>query len=569
MTNRITVAFRLAAFCAIGGLVHAQGRGGADWTTGGFDAQRTAWVRNDPRISVETMLKPGEFGPFKFLWKLKLEHDPKAAPALTEPVLLDRIVGFRGFKSIAYVATASETVHAVDIDFGITLWKYHINYTASPPPITVPTPQCPGGLTAALSRPTNFAPMTLAAGGRGGGGRGGRAGGGVGEPGKGAITLATAGQARGGGPALPGAPAQLPGAPGAVPGSAAAAAGVVPGGLPGGARQGGPGGGGGGGGGSPFIPGNDAAYVVGSDGYLHALNIQNGWDNMTPALFLPANTRAQGLIIASAPGGSDAVAYAATTRGCGSQPDAIWAMDLASPQKTVVAFKAGGATIAGSAGPALGQDGTVYAATTDGSALLSSSLIALEPKTLKLKASTSVSKEGFSSSPLVFEWKGRDAVVVAGANQVFVFDSVSLQGGPIATASIGNGTYEKGALVSWLDAQSTRWIAVPSSQRIETFKVIEQEGKVSLQAGWTSRAIAAPLRPLVINGVLFALASGSPKAPAVLYAMEAATGKELWNSGKTITTSVSGRGALSGGQGNVYVPGADGVLYAFGFEIEK
>ena len=28
-------------------------------------------------------------------------------------------------------------------------------------------------------------------------------------------------------------------------------------------------------------------------------------------------------------------------------------------------------------------------------------------------------------------------------------------------------------------------------------------------------------------------------------------------------------GGLSGGQGNVYVPGSDGTLYAFGFEIEK
>src|SRR5439155_3912620 len=182
-----------------------------------------------------------------------------------------------------------------------------------------------------------------------------------------------------------------PGA-GTVPGSAAAAAGITPGGLPGGARAGG--GGGGGFGGGSFVPGADAAYVVGSDGYLHALNISNGWDNMTPALFLPANTRAVGLIVAN---GTDrrAVAYAATTHGCGSQPDAVWAMDLASPQKTVVAFKAGGATIAGRSGPTLGRDGAVYVATKDGSSPLSNSVIALEPKTLKLKGSASVAKADF------------------------------------------------------------------------------------------------------------------------------------------------------------------------------
>jgi hypothetical protein len=86
------------------------------------------------------------------------------------------------------------------------------------------------------------------------------------------------------------------------------------------------------------VPGGDAAYVVGSDGYLHALNVQNGWDSMPPALFLPANTRAAGLIVATAADGSG-VAYAATTRGCGSQPDAVWAMDLASPERTVSAFQ--------------------------------------------------------------------------------------------------------------------------------------------------------------------------------------------------------------------------------------
>ena len=355
-----------------------------------------------------------------------------------------------------------------------------------------------------------------------------------------------------------------PGLPGAntVPGSAAAAAGAQPGGLPGAARGGG---GGGGGGGGAFVPGADAAYAVGSDGYLHALNVSNGWDNMTPALFLPANTRATGLIVVTGADGG-AVAYAATTRGCGSQADAVWAMDLGSPQKTVVAFNAGGATIAGTASPTLGRDGTVYVATTAGSTPMSNAVIALEPKTLKLKASVTVPKADFSSSPLVVQWKGKDAVVAAGGGTLFVFDS-ALQGGPIASASYGSGTFETGALVSWTDAQGTPWIAVPTERAIATFKVVEQDGKVSLQPGWTSRAIAAPLKPLVINGILFAASSGTRAAPAVLYAIDAASGKELWTSGKTITSAA--RGGLSGGGGNVYVPGADGTLFAFGFDIEK
>jgi hypothetical protein len=561
--SKRTVVLAVCA-AAASSLLHAQGRGGVEWTTGSYDAQRTASIKNDPRISVQTMQKPGEFGAFKFLWKLKLEYEPKAATALTQPILLDRIIGFRGFKSIAFVGTQSETVHAIDIDMGAPLWKYHINYSASPPPVLNVTSSCPGGLVAPLARPTAIAPAAAGAGGGGGGfGRGGRSGGGVGEPGKGAVTLATAGQLRGGGPGGPGGRA---GAPGAAPGSAAAAAGNTPGGLPPGAR--GAGGGGGGFGGGPFVPGNDAAYVVGSDGFLHALNVQNGADLMPPTLFVPPNTRAAGLLVANLPDGGGAVAYAATTNGCGGQPDAVWAMELGSEKKDVVAFQPKDANIAGNAGFTIGRDGTVYVTTTSGSSPNSNQLIALEPKTLKQKASATVAGADFNSSPLVFALKDNDIIAATGSGKLYLFDSAALASGPIATVAVaGTDKFDPGALASWEDAQNARWIAVPSARGVVTFKVANDGGKLGLQPGWTSRDIPSPLPPLVVNGVLFAASGGSKAVPAVLYAIDASTGKDLWNSMRTITTSV--RGGLSAGQGNVYVPGADSTLYAFGFAIEK
>src|SRR5206468_10403250 len=146
MTRQLSGVLVVALCGAIAtSILHAQGRGGSEWTTGGYDAQRTASIKTDPRISVQAMQKPGDFGGFKFLWKLKLEYDPKAATALTQPILLDRIIGFRGFKSIAFVGTQGETVHAIDIDLGTPLWKYHINYSASPPPMLNVTTDCPGG----------------------------------------------------------------------------------------------------------------------------------------------------------------------------------------------------------------------------------------------------------------------------------------------------------------------------------------------------------------------------------------------------------------------------------------
>jgi hypothetical protein len=480
-------------------------------------------------------------------------------------VLIDRIIGFRGFKSIAYVATQSETVHAIDYDFGTTLWKYHVNYTASPPPVVLGTVECPAGMSAALSRPTAFAPSTVAGRG-GGGGRGGRSGGGVGEPGRGATTLATAGQGRGAAAPAPNAPAGAPGAAGgAVPGSAAAAAGNQPGGLPGGARQGGPvAGGGGGGRGGPFRPGDDAAYAVGSDGFLHALNIQNGWDNMTPALFVPSNTHVAGLIVATSDEG--AVAYAATTNRCGSQPDAVWAMDLGKPEKPVTAFKIGEATIAGSAGPAIGKDGTVYLATAGGSAAESSSVFALEAKTLKQKAALKVPGVNFTSSPVVISWKDKDVVLVGGSGKLFVLDPANLSGGPIATSTAGVDA-TNGALTTWTDSASLRWVAVSTANGIATFKLAEQDGKPVFQPGWTSAAIAAPLAPLVVNGVLFTASSGTKAAPGVVYGFDAGGGKQLWTSGRTVTTTI--KGSLSAGGGTLFVPGSDSTLYAFGFEIEK
>lgn len=563
MNTQLARALALSACAAVTStFLQAQGRGGAEWTTGSYDAQRTASIKNDPRISVQSMQKPGDFGSFKFLWKLKLEYEPKAATALTQPILLDRIIGFRGFKSIAFVGTQSETVHAIDIDMGTPLWKYHINYSASPPPVLNVTTDCPGGLIAPLSRPTAIAPPAAGSGFGGGFGRGGQSGGGVGEPGKGAVTLATAGQARGGRAGAAGGAGGRAGARGAVPGSAAAAAGNVPGGLPPGAR-----GGGGGFGGGPFVPGNDAAYVVGSDGFLHALNVQNGADLMPATLFLPPNTRAAGLLVASEPDGG-AVAYAATTHGCGSQPDGVWAMELGSEKDDVVAFQAKDANIAGSTGFTLGRDGTVYLTTTAGSSPMSNQLIALEPKTLKQKAAATVTGANFNSSPLVFSIHDKDFIAATGRGKLYLFDSTSLASGPIATVTVpGTEKFEAGALASWQDPQNTQWIAVPSSRGVVTFKVAESGGKISVQPGWTSRDIAAPLPPLVVNGVLFVASSGTKAAPSVLYAIDASNGKDLWNSMRTITTSV--HGGLSAGQGNVYVPGADGTLYAFGFAIEK
>jgi outer membrane protein assembly factor BamB len=86
--------------------------------------------------------------------------------------------------------------------------------------------------------------------------------------------------------------------------------------------------------------------------------------------------------------------------------------------------------------------------------------------------------------------------------------------------------------------------------------------------------------PAIVNGVVFALSTGEDRGsgsaaervqrskPAVLYALDAATGKELWSSGTTITSFVHGVGP-SAGDGQVYVVTHDSTVYTFGIPLER
>jgi len=88
-----------------------------------------------------------------------------------------------------------------------------------------------------------------------------------------------------------------------------------------------------------------------------------------------------------------------------------------------------------------------------------------------------------------------------------------------------------------------RWLLVPVSGRLPAnlgasenggvssgailaVKISHQTGTFSIQPAWTSENIAAPLTPIVVNGVVFA-ASGPTNAPATLYALNGVTGKTL------------------------------------------
>ncbi len=433
-------------------------------------------------------------------------------------------------------------------------------------------------MIATPSRRTTLAPSAF---GGGGGGRGGGSGSSVGEAGKGAAVLSQPQAQRGGG--------------GGRANAAPQGRGPAP----------------------VAFGGVDPVFAVGSDGLIHTLLSSNGADAEPPVAFLPPSTKPSSLLWV------DGVIYAATTGDCGAAPNAVWAMDLTAPAKErkTLSWKTDGADIAGTDGVALGTDGTVYVAlakpdaslnsssssgklAATGSAGAGDSVVALDPATLQPKDWFSAPGADFASTPLVIRHKDKDLLAAVGNDgKLYLLDGASLGGSDHKTplfvsakfTASGGGT----GLATW-DDKGTRWIlatatgtppaeaaftanGVATHGRVVAFQLTDSNGKLSLEPGWASRDLIAPLAPIVINDMVFAVSSGEYRppsggatvsatqraqrsVPAVLYVLDGATGKTLWTSGTTITSFA--RGGLAASSGQVYLVTFDNQLYAFGIPME-
>jgi outer membrane protein assembly factor BamB len=473
--------------------VRAQLRGSPDWMTAGGDAQRSSWIRTAPKISVERLRLPG----FALAWKIRLNHEP--GPAVT----LSRYIGYRGFRSLAFVSDAAGQLTAIDTDLARIEWTKTIAAATIQGGAST---DCSGGAAAELARATTpaFPPSPA---GRGGAvpGRSGPAKSAVGGPDEGAVTIAQ----------IAAREAMV-----AAAGRGAPARGPV------GLRR---------------MP--SFLDVLSRDGAVHRMYVSNGDEPSPPIPFLPSGAYARGFIILGN------TAYAATSHGCGGVSNGIWALDLTSKQ--TAHWEASG-DVAGDTGAAFGPDSTVYAATTGGE------LVALDPQTLQLKMTYRSGGQAFLTSPLVFDQNSKTMIAAAAKdNRLHLLDAQSFTGSAVA-ANIS------GALTSWEDRGGTRWIAAPTRDSITAWKVAAQGGIPVLQPGWTSRELAAPKGPVMVNGVLFTVSNSSTP---VLYAFDADSGKELWNSGRTIAAPIRD-GGLTGSETEIYLGTSDGTIYAFGFPIE-
>jgi len=468
------------------------------------------------------MQKPG----FELVWKMPLE---RGDAQLTSPALLDFYISYRGFRTLGFFGSVANRIIALDTDLARVEWEKSFGSTAA----ATGTPQCPGGMTSSVARPTRTGyPLMFSSRGFG---RGDYAKSGVGEPYNGAVTLKTAQPVR--------VPRRRP-----APVSEEF---------------------------NPFAPHVEYVMALAADGRLHSLWASNGNEAKDALPFIPPNAHALGLMV------FDDTAYAATTGNCGGVENGIWALNLTNGK--VAHWRTSAESMAGNAGFAAGPDGILYAAA-------GSELVALAPKTLEPVAIYKANGARFTSTPVVFPFNGKNLIAVTTSDgRLQLFDAAALGKGKSLDSSkpVLGVDGSAGALATWQDDIGDRWIVVPVSAAaaaglqgvhsngavtngaIVAWKVDTRDGKVQLQPAWISRDMVSPLPPIVVNDVIFALSAGKDgSSNAVLYALDPATGKDIWSSGSTIGSYATSGGGLAAGGTRVYVATHDGAQYAFGFPIE-
>lgn len=514
---------------------------GADWPTQGGSPQRNGWARSEKTITKENVHG------LDLLYKYQADNQSVGSNALTSPIVAGMLITYRGFKEMLVFAGSSDNVYSVDADLNRLIWKRHFESKGEAPKAASNNSTCAGGLTASMAMPgsssatRSFARRTT-----------------KGEPNTRAGRIAE------------------------LTASGFGRLGTF--------------------------------FAVSSDGYLHMLNTSTGDDLIPPIKFLPPNSKVSSLNV------NDNTIYAATLDRCGGNDNALYAIDLADENQKIVSFSTNGSALAGIGGTAMGSDGTVYAQIASGhgdkAGAYNDTVVALDPKSLAIKdyftpsggtASSKADVEPSGITPVVFQWQGKDLIIAGGrSGRLYLLDSASLGGSdhhkplyqsePIASAGSKHAGGFRGSFSSWEDA-GARWVYAPvsgalnaaakswmtngnvSSGGIVALKVEEQNGHPTLRPSWISRDIASPAPVVIANGLVFALSTGEPLhasqengnaggasegAHATLYALDGATGKELYSSGNAVT-SYSHDGGLAVANERIYFTTQDNSVYCFGF----
>jgi PQQ-like domain len=488
--------------------------GSHDWLTWGGDPERAGYAPAETAISKENASSLDQ------IWNLQLDTAPKVEvlSTLTAPLVVEAVTTPQGAKDLVFVVGSDDTIYSIDAAAGKVFWKKRFPNDLKP-----------------LTRPTYLCPNTQNA--------------------------------------------------------------------------------------TPVIDKvSGVIYLLTSDGKLRGLSIVNGEDRIPPTDFAPPHARTWSLNLI------DGVMYTPIARGCGGTISNFAAMDLNNPAHpqvhyyTSIGRPAGGW---GRGGLVRGPKG-VYGQTADGpydpaAGKFGNSVVALNAKDLRLLDSFTPSNWQFlntkdldlgSASPIVFPFQKWQLVATSSKEAViFLLDANSLGGAdhhtPLHQSRWGNDDQQLwgrgvwGSMASWQDSEAQRWLLVPmwgppaksaakfqfeygpsDKGSVMAFKLGVENEKPTLIPVWMSRDMHVPDPPLVANGVVFVVATGEntrqggffppevrakPVSHAIFYALDAATGKELYSSGNLID-SWAHFGGLAISKGRLYFCTQDGRVHAFGIK---
>lgn len=224
-----------------------------------------------------------------------------------------------------------------------------------------------------------------------------------------------------------------------------------------------------------------------------------------------------------------------------------------------------------------------------------------------------------SASPVWFGWRNYN-LLASGAKEgvLYLLDADSLGGKDhqtplMAGIQLGNDPKDSsshgiwGGLSTWRDEEGRTWLYVPvygpvskqapkfpvaqgaiSDGSVMAFTVIEdgKTGKPVLEPAWISGNFRVPDPVAIANGVVFVLETGenpdqrgewrtktagerlTKTERAVLHALDARTGKELYNSGQAMETWVHFSG-LAIAEGRIYAVDYNSNVYCFGLKETK
>jgi outer membrane protein assembly factor BamB len=494
----------------------------ADWITFGHDPQRSGWA------SEETILSRDNASSMVLKWKTKLPNESYSLSALTAPVVASGVSTGHGVRTAVYVAGIGGTVFALDSETGEQLWTRTLKYRVQPGKGGYQgTFLCPNGITA-----------------------------------------------------------------------------------------------------TPVIDKTtQILYVLAGDGALWGLDLGSGAIRYGPVQFVAPYAKAwslnlvNGVVYTTLSQGCGAGLSGFYGVDVGDRHRPVVHQLLLSNSDT--------AGIWGRGGPMIGDNGRIYGSTADGhfdpaAGDYSNAVVSASLKNLKLldyflplnwdylrKRDLDLG----SASAVYFGWKNRHLVATGTKESVVnLLDAESLGGADHQTSlfsspKLGNdkgicceGLGIWGGLSTARDDQGQTWLYVPMGGppaanaptfpstngeaqhgSIMAFKVVADPHTrdPKLEAAWISGDFSVPDPAVIANGVLFALSTGENAVqrggekkrllnthPAVLHALDAATGHELYNSKDAIASWVHFSG-LAIANGQVYVVDHDSNVYAFGLPAKQ